>query len=375
MIDKKKIKSEIKRRISEKRSIFEQERKGKEYSPTRQQKKQKGKREFDYIKFPEVFSIYSIKDKKNFRKVVSIINDAGKKKNIKVLLDFSQTTHLKVAAMLVLYAAVETSMCSNVSYKIISLSKSHDVNKMLKNSGFLKLCRNNVVVPYFDKEYMPVISSVGADLRDDIVDFIQEKIYKYKMSAMTESIYGAAVHEAINNVFYHAYPNLSANDKRWWVKCDLVGEQLFLAIYDKGVGIPTTVTQHNWYGTTLTRSYPELVKKIVNELNQDGIAINSMRLNRAFGGVSDAVKIAVSMADDVTGTGKAQHGQGSKSIKALVNKNELGKLWIYSNSGLYKIEKGKAKVIDLPASIEGTLIQWNIKVEYYDEQEDHNNSQ
>ncbi|MEM8068101.1 hypothetical protein Q4Q68_19585, partial [Morganella morganii] len=101
--------------------------------------------------------------------------------------------------------------------------------------------------------------------------------------------------------------------------------------------------------------------------------INKFKLNNAFNLVSDAKKIAVSMADDVTGTGQTKHGQGSKSIKALVNKNELGKLWIYSNLGLYKINEGKAEVIDLPARIEGTLIQWNIKVEY-DEPENNNHS-
>ncbi|MEM8142181.1 ATP-binding protein, partial [Morganella morganii] len=211
----------------------------------------------------------------------------AKKQNTKVLLDFSQTNHLKVAAMLALYAAVEKSIQTGGSYKIVAFSKKNFVNETLKKSGFLILCRNNSATPYFVREYMPVVSSVGGNYRDDIVDFIQQKIYKDKMSAVTESIYGGAVHEAINNVFYHAYPGLELEDKRWWVKCDLVGDQLFLAIYDKGVGIPTTVTKNTWYGNALEKSYPALAQQITDELSKDGISINKFKLNNAFNLVSD----------------------------------------------------------------------------------------
>ncbi|MET4863027.1 ATP-binding protein [Morganella morganii] len=374
VISRKKIKTEIKRRISAKRSLIELNREGRNYDPNRPQKKLKCKRGFEYIKVPETFCIYSFNDKKNFRRVVDIINDTGKRKNTKVLLDFSQTLYVKAAAVLAFYAAVETSIKQNTSYKIVALSRKQQVNDMLKKSGLVTLCRNNISIPTFDCDHMPVISGISGQYRDDIVDFIQKKIYNDKMSAATESIYGGAVQEAINNVYYHAYPDLDPEDRRWWVKCELVDDQLFLVIYDKGVGIPATVTKNKWYGSTLEQSYPELVSKVVNELKRDGISINNVKLHAAFSLVSDAIKIAVSMADDVTGTGKTQHGQGSKSIKALVNKNERGKLWIYSNKGLYKINEGTAEVVDLPASIEGTLIQWNIKVEY-DEAENHNNSQ
>lgn len=69
------------------------------------------------------------------------------------------------------------------------------------------------------------------------------------------------------------------------------------------------------------------------------------------------------MVGDVTGTDSSKHGQGSKSIKALVADNDIGTLWIYSNDGLYKLKSGSVETIDLPKRMHGTLIQWNIKVD------------
>ncbi|EJD6474802.1 ATP-binding protein [Providencia rettgeri] len=368
----KKDKNAIKQGIAEKRWLIKLKREGLEYSRYRPNKKGNSKRESAYIQFPEKFSIYEIEDKKNFKNIIEIIDDIDREIKTKVTLDFSKVRYLKVAAMLILYAAVEKAIHRGISFKVYSLSRENKVNRILKNSGFLTLCRNNELKPFFDRDYMPVVSGVGGQYRDDIVDFIQEKIYKRRMSPDTENIYGGAVHETINNVSYHAYPKLEPSNKKWWVKCDLAKDQLYLAIYDKGVGIPETVIDKSWYWDTLVLSQPDLVRKIHTELQKDQLDVNGLRLKIALGKVSDAIKIAVSMVDDVSGTGETKHGQGSKSIKALVNKNEHGKLWIFSGNGLYIIKDGKAEVFDLPSSIEGTLIQWNIKVEYDEPENDYN---
>lgn len=63
-------------------------------------------------------------------------------------------------------------------------------------------------------------------------------------------------------------------------------------------------------------------------------------------------------------------GQGSKSIKALVKETQQGKLWVYSNRGLYFLEdklgvsddENKGEAIQLPKPLKGTLVQWNINI-------------
>ena len=77
--------------------------------------------------------------------------------------------------------------------------------------------------------------------------------------------------------------------------------------------------------------------------------------------------IFFAMADDITrmtGDDELKHGQGSKSIKRLVSSHENGILWIFSNRGLYRYKNDDSPpwLKDYKQSINGTLIQWNIKV-------------
>ncbi|TNH77712.1 ATP-binding protein [Aeromonas hydrophila] len=360
----------IKIRIAQRRWQNEIFRKDIDYCSTyRPKKKSKSKKATEYLKLPQNFSIYSADENKYYKdtmNIISAISRAVDNDVKKIHLDFSQTKTIKVAAILILYATIENAIDAGINFRITSFSKEPKATEIIKRSGIHFLCKENKHIPKFDGEFIPVISGSGGAYRDDIVDFIQHQIYKSKMSPSTESKYGGAVQEAINNVAYHAYPNIHDSfKKKWWVMCDLAGDQLFLAIYDIGVGIPETVMKRAWYENVLKNTYPEQQEKITAELSKEGMSLPNMlryKLSDKLGIVSDAMKIAVSMVGDITGTESSKHGQGSKSIKALVTENKQGTLWIYSNNGLYKLCSGKVKTHDLPIPVLGTLLQWNIKV-------------
>ncbi|MGE1562731.1 ATP-binding protein [Pantoea septica] len=356
----------IKEKIAKKRWHNRLARQDMEYCPYRPKKKGKEKKIIEYFRFPKKFSIYSPDEDKSYldtMNIISAISRCARSGSQKAHLDFSQTEFIKAASILTLYAAIEQAISEGATFKIISFPRNIQATRVIKRSGIEKLCRDNSHKPNFDGEFIPVISGSSGDFRDEIVDFIQYKIYKNKMSAHTESIYGGAIQEAINNVAYHAYPDTQeSSKKRWWVKCDLAGDQLFLALYDKGVGIPETVMKRPWYEEILKNTYPDLKEKIVDELVNEGISKKDM-IRYKIGMISDARKIHISMIGDVTGTDQSKHGQGSKSIKALVSENAHGTLWIYSNNGLYKLESGIVKTYDLPKPMPGTLLQWNIKVD------------
>lgn len=364
---------EIQERIVRKRWKNELSRQSISYSSYRPKKRNKSKKVVEHFTFEKNFSIYSADKDKSYQDTINIINAISRfsKSGLKKAhLDFSKTEVIKAAAILILYATVEQAIKEGVSFKIVSFPRDFKAIRIIKKSGLEILCRDNIHKPDFDGEYLPVIGGSSGQYRDDIVDFIQQKIYKNKMSAHTESIYGGAIHEAINNVAYHAYPDThELENKRWWVKCDLAGDQLFLALYDKGVGIPETVMNRSWYEEILKSSYPDLKEKISEELISHGIAKSDMLLYKV-GVVSDAMKIAISMIGDITGTKSSKHGQGSKSIKALVSENDLGKLWIYSNHGLYKLESDTIETVDLPKPMPGTLLQWNIEVTFDEHKND-----
>lgn len=73
------------------------------------------------------------------------------------------------------------------------------------------------------------------------------------------------------------------------------------------------------------------------------------------------------MSDDVTrmnGEDELKHGQGSKSIRKLVADNDDGWLFIVSNRGMlwYRDEQSMIELHDMKCSINGTLVQWNIRI-------------
>lgn len=369
MVNKANKEKDVKIRLAFERWQRRVSRQGKEYSQFRQQKKSQKKKDNTLIRFPSEFSIYS-PDKPLFfvRSLRSIYEVRNKIYNPdeRLYLDFTNTKTMKMAALVILYANVETSIRKGLSYRIL-FSTDFKVNQLLRDSGLVALCRGEKIKPVFENvENLPIISGVGGEYRDEIIDFIQKEIYKNKMKPETEHTYADAVQEAINNVGLHAYPHKNNDEKQWWLACHVIHDQLYLAIYDEGVGIPETVMQKTWFMSTLKSEYPGLKVAVKEELERIGLGYTE-RSKVKVGIVSDAVKIAISMIGDVTGTANDKHGQGSKSIKALVLNNEHGNLWIYSNLGMFKLSNQKGdKINELTHKVPGTLIQWNIKVSYED---------
>ncbi|WP_279152633.1 hypothetical protein [Photobacterium iliopiscarium] len=327
---------------------------------------------------PEKLCIYDTEIKSNtYVNTINFINNISLIQNkTKVIIDFSQTYQLTAPVALMIYAAIDTIPYESKPKISIVFSKDcMRVNKLLHKSGLYSLCRGSKLTPDFSgKIALSVVSGVGGKYRDEIVDFIQSRAYSNDMDAETEFVFGDAVQETINNVRLHAYPERLDSDKKWWLLCEVIGNQLFLAIYDQGIGIPKTVTDRDWFFQLYEKEYPEEYKGIIDEVNRIGLEdgflsplkLQVLKLKKW----KDYQLVYLSMLGNVTGTKKLKHGQGSKSIKALVKANQQGKLFVYSNEGLYCLEdklessdcEKKGYGIQLPKSIKGTLVQWNINI-------------
>lgn len=314
---------------------------------------------------PEYISIYELEGSHSpYNRTMQFIEEIHK--NYKVtdcLIDFSDTKKISAAALVVVYAAMEIAGKGRSGKTSIALSrKSPGVNKILKSSNLIKLINGQEISYALESaRSMPIVSSVGSNQMDEIIDFIQRRIFKDQMSPDTEHVYGDAVSETINNVGLHAYPNTPLDERRWWLMCSTFGRELYLAIYDCGVGIPKTVVSQSWFFPLLKHidpeKYQELTKNIP-ELEAYGLQILVPKQ------IPDERLIYYSMQNDVSGTKQEKHGQGSKSIKALVNDTEDGLLWVFSNNGLYTFnvedqQPGEAK---LKRKFPGTLVQWNIEI-------------
>ena len=330
-----------------------------------------------FIKIPKYFNIYDMDESyiQSIQIIETLENTATNSDIHKIILDFSMTKTLKAATMVILFATVETLITKyQKSVKLIQKGVPNFVSKMISESGIDKLCHNQVPINCFSEHFLPIISGTGGNYREQIVDFIMQRIYNNQMTPTLENKYSSAIQEAILNVSAHAYTE--QEEKQWWVKCSYIRKtgQLFLVIYDRGIVIPCSYDPDEYVIDSLDFSNED-IQKLLDILKVDSdhnITIEQAKellkntdLNNPL---SDQAIIYSSMITGITRrTGKEEqkHGQGSKSIKELVKSNEQGILWIYSNKGLVKYGNSSSTpptIYELPRPIKGTLIQWNIKV-------------
>ena len=316
------------------------------------------------IEAPRNISIYDGDDEQVFyTDTLDFIKNIEKEfKKGHCIIDFTKTESISAAALVIIYAAIDV-IRSSYSYKgSIRWSSIKSVDKLIKASNLQKLVENKPIKYSFTPfKPLPIIHGIGSKYLDEIIDYIEGSIYKNEMAPETEYVFGDAVSETINNVRLHAYPSEKDDNKSWWLLCQVVDQQLYLAIYDLGVGIPKTVLDKPWFFSSFEKIYPEEYEQLVKvspELKRGGLKLLVPQK------LEDSQMIGLSMIGDVTGTYKSKHGQGSKSIKALVEETDNGKLWIFSNKGLYIFEREaeKPELFKLPRKISGTLLQWNIHI-------------
>ncbi|MFJ4587755.1 hypothetical protein ACIP1Z_10670 [Pseudomonas moraviensis] len=278
------------------------------------------------------------------------------------LIDFSNTSKVSAAALVVVYAAIEKATAGRPGTSdLIWSKKHHHVNLAIKSMNLHKVITGEEIkYDLKNIKTLPIISSVGNKHMEEIIDFIQKRIYK-TMTPDKEWVYADAISETINNVGLHAYPDSPKQEKRWWLMCNTIGNQLYLAIYDSGIGIPKTVVDRPWFLSSLKSTHPDEHQRLLElfpDFEKSGIRLYIPTV------IPDERLIYLSMQGEVTGTKKEKHGQGSKSIMALVSDTPDGKLWVFSNNGLYTFwqsdqSPGEKK---LTTKFPGTLVQWNIKI-------------
>lgn len=312
---------------------------------------------------PEALSIY-IPESDDYKKTISFIDYISNSFNPEAdVLDFSHTIEVKTAAATLLYSVLERSLNGIDKSVRFSRPKNGKANEMLRSFNIYKLLSGSGINYDIAKaEMIPIISSVNDDYVDDVCEFIKYRFFSDGLTeeeiAVKDYALGSAVSETVENVNIHAYPDEEDVNKRWWLCCDVFKDEIYLVIYDLGVGIPNTVHEKEWFKGALKRSRPNVYEELRAISNKQSF------LSGLFNKLKDEDLIYISMLDDFSGTNQEKHGQGSKSIKSLVSETNNGLLWVYSGKGLYKFSNTDAEpeLSHLPIGIPGTLIQWNIKL-------------
>lgn len=314
---------------------------------------------------PKVFNLYGTQD---YSKSIAFLDaiEQSKQEN-ELVISFAYCRELKAAAQVVLFATLEKLLeTSNIKITVRPSKKSRFVNEILEETGIIALCEQRCHTNTLERGELLMVSSEGKQLIDEITDFVIEKAYGDNATPEQEQAIGSAISEAHYNVILHAYRGLDT-PKRWWLRCSVLEDELYLIIYDQGVGFSKTFDETNalFQQTDWVAALQEFITRL--GLEEDVSQLTNQEAFSYFKDNRESQLIYTAMSDNETGMQgelTQRHGRGSKSIKALVGKHKNGKLWIFSNKGSYCYTDSDTppELCDYEQSIKGTLIQWNIKL-------------
>lgn len=165
-----------------------------------------------------------------------------------------------------------------------------------------------------------------------------------------KELFADCLNEAVVNTVNHAYrfgasKMLAKAQQKWWMFSLLKDDQLFVAIYDRGVGIPDSL-----------RRKPEWTQYL--------------RLRQ----YKDARLIEAAIDSKLTSTKLPHRGKGLPEMLEFSQNLKAGGFSIWSKKGgvSYNAELGVGHRRRLPLSLPGTLVLWSIPFRKEHEHADNN---
>lgn len=285
----------------------------------------------------------------------------------RILIDLAKVRTAKVSALLVLYANIEQLQKIHGDRSIVKTTGlvSREVSIMFRTFGLWNLTgesRINSTRAYPDSLEICTMpheaNSAGdhkAELRK-ILKYAQSSVKKFGMHEGSLLAYNA-ITESISNVWQHAYDDTFFKEpvplelRNWWIIVQCINDQFFISMYDMGVGIPATINSKPWAAA--------LIESITKLLETTGFTITS----------PDAKSIKAAVDYGKSRFKQDNRGKGLTEAKDFVQRNPHGSLFIFSGSGhyQYRTEGDHESMETLGSPFQGTLIQWNLKLEKKDE--------
>lgn len=161
--------------------------------------------------------------------------------------------------------------------------------------------------------------------------------------------------EGLINVGHHAYPagcDIEAQHRKWWLfarftepVADRVGS-IFIAIYDMGVGIPSTL-----------RSKLKTGEMVMNAIDK-----TTELTGLSEGTWLDKRLLRTAIENPRTQTEQAHRGKGLPEMREFAASTDGGRLHIVSGQAQYSMHGGKpdGQVQGFDEKFPGTLLLWNL---------------
>lgn len=305
---------------------------------------------------------------KNYNAFSIFINDLKEKAETgRVLIDFTKVRSAKVSAILVLYANIEQLQKIHKDRSIVKTTGviSRETAIMFRTFGLWNLTRESRINPnraYPDSLEICTMAheaNAAADHKAElrkVLKYAQSSVQKFGMHEGSLLAYNA-ITESISNVWQHAYDDMffdvpvPVELRNWWIIVQCIHDQFFVSMYDMGIGIPATIDSKPWAAA--------LIESITKLLEGTRFQVSS----------PDAKSIKAAVDYGKSRFKQDNRGKGLTEAKDFVQRNPHGSLFIFSGSGhyAYRTKDDNEELEPLSSPFQGTLIQWNLKLEKKDE--------
>jgi anti-sigma regulatory factor (Ser/Thr protein kinase) len=275
----------------------------------------------------------------------------------KMVIDFRSLSKFKISAVLVLFAHLEILIESRPRTRILWHPPQDSItNEKLASLGFWEMMGGDYKAE-MDSIKICSVSHQQKENDDkrplkEAIRYAEKAIASYGVedsNGETDQALFAAVSESFSNVWQHAYTEninkkhstlcVALKAQKWWIALQHLDGQLFIAVYDVGVGIPASTRKKEWYTS--------LAGEILSVLG--GLSPDSRDIQTALEYGSSRFNVQ-------------GRGNGLPAVKRFVEINPNGQLQIMSGKSLYifRSKDNFTKWTDLVDCFPGTLIQWNI---------------
>lgn len=311
-------------------------------------------RQFTTTKFrlPSIVSLGNSERRGQLINSIRRIREAAHNKDVStVVIDFSNVKELYPCGTLLFLAEVDRLLETPSSTKKLKATYPTDevVEQLFQHVGLLEklglprrlnsINSQNVVPWLYVSGHEGDLRSLPDNLPRILTHGSNQELRMALLSGMAE---------AVANSSEHAYILDRGGDlpstvvrKKWWLFARQLDDDVVVVICDLGAGIPGTLPA-NW-------------KEEVNNYlkTRTGLKRKHHKL------------IELSFTVGKSRTEEKHRGKGLKDILKVVKDHGVGKLGIYSNKGIYTLDRGAEASLDDKQSIMGTVIQWNIPIEAF----------
>lgn len=303
---------------------------------------------------PRLLVAEKIEQRQAILDVVVRMRTALKSKGTRVKLDFSRVHKLFPGGTLILLAALE-QLTTKYPGRIFARCPPQSMSAQLLRH--FELADKLGISPRYsrpesrsvlDWRYLTGTQADGEKVKallDDYRQTVQAEIPDDLFTVLTEGL---------TNVRHHAYPDDSlvpVPDRRWWIFSRYVAPienhpgSLYIAIYDLGVGIPSTMR---------------------NKLNKKEVVIDFIdKTAEAFAlsnGLLDKQLLQAAIEHKRSQTGQPNRGKGLPDMREFVRSTANGRLYIISGKAQYSClaDADHGLTNGFSGHFPGTLLLWSL---------------